>query len=103
MTSLANCAGAASARRAAAGTLPPSECDQERCRPLTLADVALHAVHGTAGVVEVGDRGLELRRLPRNLEDHPARVRLDVGAADVRDDVELLDDLVDHRPVHQLL
>ena len=39
----------------------------------------------------------------RELEDHPARVLLDVGPTDVGHDVEVLHDLVDHRPVDQLL
>src|SRR5215207_7492023 len=68
-----------------------------------LEDVALHPVHGATEPLEVPDGPVELGLLSVHLEDQPPGVPLHVGAPDVRNDVELLDDLVDERPVHELL
>src|SRR6266480_5354219 len=68
-----------------------------------LEDVALHAVHGAAESLEVRDGPVELRLLTVHLEDQPSGVPLHVGAPDVGNDVELLDDLVDQRAVDELL
>src|ERR687897_763721 len=68
-----------------------------------LEDVALHSVHGATETLEVRDRPVELGLLSVHLEDQPTGVPLHVGAPDVRDDVVCLDDLVDERPVHELL
>src|SRR5207248_10544972 len=74
-----------------------------RHAPSALEDVALHAVHGAAESLEVGDGPVELRLITVHFEDQPPRVPLHVGAPDVGDDVELLDDLVDEWAVDELL
>src|SRR5207248_11458685 len=74
-----------------------------RHAPSALEDVALHSVHGAAESLEVGDGPVELRLLTVHFEDQPTGVPLHVGAPDVGDDVELLDDLVDERAVDELL
>src|SRR6266496_1633538 len=73
-----------------------------RNAPSTLEDVALHAVHGAAESLEVRDGPVELRLRAIHFEDQPAGVPLYVGAPDVGDDVELLDDLVDEGAVDEL-
>src|SRR5690348_1103046 len=88
---------------ASSGSAPQSAMPLPPRASSTLEDVALHAVHGAAESLEVRDGPVELRLLAVHFEDQPARVPLHVGAADVRDDVELLDDLVDERSVDELL
>src|SRR3982074_2515881 len=49
---------------------------------------------------EVSDTAVQLFGLTADLEQHPALVTGHVSAADVRDQLELLAELVDHRLLH---
>src|SRR3982751_1704966 len=68
-----------------------------------LEDVALHPVHGAAEPLEVRHGPVGLRLPPVHFDDQPSGVPLYVGAPDVGDDIELLDDLEDERAVDELL
>src|SRR5262245_53422071 len=68
-----------------------------------LDDITLHGVDANALGGDPGEPALELGGIAFELEDDPAAVGGDVGAADVGDDVEVLAELVDVGDGDQLL
>src|SRR6266436_2453220 len=65
-------------------------------------DVALDGVHRHALLLEPGDALLEPLLGALQLQHTPAVVGLDVGAANIGDDIEVLHEVVDHRFLDQL-
>src|SRR5712692_978233 len=70
--------------------------------PLGQDDVALDGVYLHPLLLEPRHALLEPLLGALDLQHHPAVVGLDVRAADIGDDVEVLDEVIDHRLLYQL-
>ena len=75
--------------------------DQGSLRAL-FDQIALRRIDAHTALAEVGEAAVELVRLARQLEEHPAFLAVDVSAPDVRDDLEAVPELVDHGLRHQV-
>src|SRR3972149_11146310 len=74
----------------------------EITRGLRDHDVVLDRVHLHAGLLEPADAARERGLLPVELQRDPSVVGLHVGAPDVDDDVEVLDQTVDDRLLDEM-
>lgn len=62
-----------------------------------LDDVTFHGVAGAAKAFEVRNSGIDRGGFSAKLQNHPSRMRFDIGPPKVGNDIELLHDLVQHR------